>query len=615
MITPRPRASSRWLPGAAALMLATPLHAGTFIDFNQNSAAKVVHPGGYNGSGGELTVGICLDPNALPASGDPTQAMRNVAATYNRMEAKLGNLADNNAGKVDFESVLLHEIGHCIGMDHVTLGPSEIGTSDFAHPQLYFANAFKGGNGTFDTGQGADGVRATRDDSRADDINRNWFRKNSNDPWEIPGATIDRGTHSVLAADLPGAYSFAEAATSFGPCNGNQPNSSGAYGRPATQNTMFPVLCTNKFVRELSPDDVTTLRVARAGRDGSQASAADNYNTRLQVVPPGPGCRITVKFVNDAGFAFCQVGGSFLTPDIVITSAEARFQRSVDWHFNAIDTTGEGGGVPAADLSVALQASTANAMPSQTVVYTVNIANTGPGIAAGTSVSTPTPAGLVFQSNSGACTGAFPCALGDLASGATRQIVSTWRVADDQAGGGVITTTATAMSSAPDNVLGNNAAMQTLTVWAPQADLRVTISDGGGSAMRGGNVTYTATGTNTGPSSASSVQLVLALPTGTTFSSAGGAGWTCNAQGNASAQCTRTALAVGASASVSLVVSVPPDYAGPPTLQVGATLSSATLDPDSSGNNTNSANDTTPVLQPSADSIYCNGFETANCVR
>jgi uncharacterized repeat protein (TIGR01451 family) len=605
----------RLLGSVIAVTLAAPVGAGTFIDFNQNNAAIVTHPSGYTGVAGQVTVGICLDPNALPMSGDPTQAMRNVAATYNRLEAKLGNLVNNNAGKVDFESVLLHEVGHCLGMDHVTLGPSEIGTGDFSNPQLYFANAFKGANASFDTTIGADAIRATRDDARGDDVNRNWFRKNVNNPWEIPPATVDRGTHSVLKSDLPVGYDFTEVATSFGPCNGSQPNSSSTNGQLPTQNTMFPVLCTNKFLRELAPDDVTTLRLARAGRDGSQAGAADNYTTRVEVVPPGPGCKITVKFVNDAGFAFCQVGGQFLAPDIVITTAEARFQRTVDWHFNATDTTGEGGGMPSANLSIGMQASTANAMPGETVTYTLNIANAGPATATATTVTNPTPAGLTFVSNTGSCVSAFPCVLGDLALNATRQIVSTWRIADDQAGGGVITTTATVMSGATDSVLGNNSAMQSLTVWAPQADLSLAISDGGGPAMPGGNVTYTAAVSNAGPSNANTVQLNLTLPVGTVFSSASGSGWTCGNQGNVSVQCTRSSLAAGTSRNVSVVVTVPANYAGPSTLQISGVLSSTTLDPLSGVNNSNPASDTTPLVQASADFVYCSGFEDATCVH
>lgn len=610
-VRPRCSPSSRWLAAAFAVV-GTAAQAGTFIDFGQPSASIVTHPNGYTGQGGEFAVGVCLDPAAPPQSGNPEQALRNVVATYNRNEATIGNVVTNNAGKVDFESVLLHEVGHCIGMDHNVLGPSEVGSGgNFSDPRLYFANAKPGTNDSFDTDDGADNVRATRDDARGDDINRNWFRKNVNNPWEIPPAIVDRGTHSVLVSDLPDGFNFVEVASSFDPCNGGQPDSSTLQGILPTQNTMFPVLCTNRFLRDLAPDDVTTLRIARAGRDGSQAATGDNYTPRLEAVPMGPDCDIVVKFVSNAGFAFCQIGGTFLSPDIVITTAEARFQNTVDWHFNPQDTTG--GTNPPANLSITMSTNVANAMPGEQVIYTLDIGNAGPATALGTAVSVPTPTGLVFVSNSGGCDGAFPCALGDFAGGATQQIVSTWQVAQDQTGGGVITTTAMVESTIEDNALGNNTAMQTLTVWAPQADLGIDLNDGGASVAPGGSATYTATATNAGPSAANALELLFTLPPGTNLASADGSGWACTDQGDGTVRCLLATLAADASSTVRFGIDVPADYAGPPMLMASASLTSETLDPIADGNNSNSGDDSTPVVVPDVNRIYCHGFEDTSC--
>ena len=54
--------------------------------------------------------------------------------------------------------------------------------------------------------------------------------------------------------------------------------------------------------------------------------------------------------------------------------------------------------------------------------------NTGPSDAAGVVVSDATPTGLVFVSNTGDCTTAFPCALGVVPAGATRTITATFTV-------------------------------------------------------------------------------------------------------------------------------------------------------------------------------------------
>jgi uncharacterized repeat protein (TIGR01451 family) len=581
--------------------------AGTFLQFTNRPANQVVHPNGYTGAGGEFTVDVCLDSNALPLSGNAEQAIRNVVATYNRNTAVLGNLATNNAGKVDFESVLLHEAGHCLGMDHNALGPSEIGTQDFNHPQLYFSNAKRGVNNTFNTTAGADGVRGTRDDVRDDDVNISWFRKGVNDPWALPSGTIDRNTFGVNLADLPGGFNFVELASSFAPCNGGQPNSSLLNAKPATQNTMFPVLCTNNFLRDLAPDDLTTLRIARAGTDGQQGTA-DDYTPRLQYVGISSSCDIVVQFVNNAGFAFCQVGASGPPGgDLTITTAFARFQNTVDWHFNPNDTTG--GGNPSANLGITMLANTANARAGESIVYTLNVSNAGPATASNTIVSVPTPAGLEFVSNTGSCVSAFPCSLGNLGSGAAPSITSTFRVMANHLGGGAITTTATISSDTADNALANNTAMQTTTIWAPNADLSVSISDGGAQVVAGGQVAYTVGVNNLGPSNAATLSLAFPLPAGTNFVSGVGTGWSCSSNAS-TATCTRSALDTGAQAPLTLTIGVPANYAGGSPLSSSVTISASTIDPVAANN---TASDTTPVSIPNANRVFCSGFETGAC--
>ena len=635
-------AQLRWL---VAALWAAPLSAGTFIDFSQGDPVIVTHPNGYTGSGGEFVVGICLDPTALPASGDPLQALENVAATYNRMEPVLGNVSPSTVlPKIDFESALLHEVGHCIGMDHSALGPSETcdATSDgFDSPSLFYANSFgsdgpyvqacdpDGSNATlpnppttvYFADVGADDVRGTRDDARGSNVNRNWFRRNVNNPFELPGSVVDRGTHSVSLTHLPGSHNYAEISTSFSPCdfddginnNDPQPDSSSLRNQAPTQNTMFPVLCTSNVIRKLAPDDVTTLRIARAGLNGSQSSSSDNYVPRLEVVPSGPNCDIKVRFLNiGSGFAYCQVGGQLLqADDIGITTAEAVFSRNVNWHFNQEDTTG--GSEPPANLSIALTPSTSTAVAGQQVIYTLNLTNAGPATATATSAAFPTPSGLEFVSNSGHCTSAFPCSLGNLASGASRQIVSTWRVAATQAGGSTITSTATISSATPDDVPANDTATHVLNIGAPQADLGIALSDNNAQTAPGGTVTYVAAATNAGPSPANALELVFTRPAGTNAGSVGATGWGCSHQGNGTTVCTRSSLAAGVNSSINFVVHVPIAYAGPTPMVASATLRATTLDPNSGANNTNSASESTPVSLPDPGDIFCSGFEDVAC--
>jgi hypothetical protein len=329
---------------AASALVATSASAGTFLDFfpPQN---RVVHGGGYAGTGGEVSVSVCLDPGAMPPSGNPEQAIRNAVAAFNALVPTTGNVVTrgDGAGGSDFESVLLHEVGHCVGMDHSALGPSEVG--GFDSPNIYYANAFPGPNAAFDTNAGADGVRGSRDDVRADDISRNWFRKNTNNPFEMPPATVDRGTYSMTLSDLPVGHAFVENSTSFAPCTG--PNTSVLRGATPTQNTMFPVICSNNHVRRLAPDDVALLRIARAGLNGAQGNS-DDYSLKLTYIGQASNCNIKIQFTDDAGFARCQVTASTIggSTDLRVTSGTAQFLRTGNWYYNPNDTTGGGGGAP-----------------------------------------------------------------------------------------------------------------------------------------------------------------------------------------------------------------------------------------------------------------------------
>ena len=64
-----------------------------------------------------------------------------------------------------------------------------------------------------------------------------------------------------------------------------------------------------------------------------------------------------------------------------------------------------------ADLQIT-KTGPASVVPGTTVVYTITVTNAGPSDAASVEVTDATPTGLTLVSNTGACTTAFPCALG-----------------------------------------------------------------------------------------------------------------------------------------------------------------------------------------------------------
>ncbi|MCK7594492.1 DUF7507 domain-containing protein [Pseudomarimonas salicorniae] len=492
--------------GLALLLCSGAAQSGTFLQFNNRPANQVVHPQGYNGTGGTLPVRVCLDPAARPASGDPAQSFRNAMATFNRNQPVLGNVVVNPGGAADFESVLLHEVGHCLGMGHSAVGPSEQAAAGATEAARYYANVQTGGNGVLNTDAGADARRGSRDDVRGDDVNISWFRKGVNNPFELPPATVDRVTHSVSLGDLPIGHAFAEISTSFAPCSPSSANTSSLRGQPATQNIMFPVICTNNHVRNLAPADVTLLRVARAGRDGVQGTV-DDYTPQLQYVgETTSGCDIVVRFSAGAGFAFCSVGGVGISgsSDIAISSAEVRFERTVNWQFNQQDTTG----TPTAesDLSLSKGSTSTTAVPGETVTFSIQVQNLGSIAVNDVLVTDPTPAGMSFVANSGACTTAFPCALGTLGAGGSATINASFRVDDGTAPGTVLTNTASVSGGVSDPSPGNNSDGHSITVQAaPGADLEVSKVASAQTGSFGDTVTFDVTITNNGSGVATGV--------------------------------------------------------------------------------------------------------------
>ena len=106
---------------------------------------------------------------------------------------------------------------------------------------------------------------------------------------------------------------------------------------------------------------------------------------------------------------------------------------------------------PMADLAVTKTLpAPLRAVPGTNQVFIVTVTNQGPSNAADVVVTDPTPPGLTFVSNTGACTTPFPCNLGTLAAGASRTITATYFVPPSYRTPDPIVNTATVSSTTPD---------------------------------------------------------------------------------------------------------------------------------------------------------------------
>ncbi|MCU1231106.1 MAG: thrombospondin, partial [Acidobacteria bacterium] len=246
---------------------------------------------------------------------------------------------------------------------------------------------------------------------------------------------------------------------------------------------------------------------------------------------------------------------------------------------------------PSADLTIA-KTLTGTISAGQNATYTISVKNNGPSDAVGVIVSDTPPAGMTFVSNSGACSGTFPCNVGTLTAGQIVSINSTFAVSSGATGS--LTNTASVSSSAIDPQPTDNTASSTAPVGIT-ADVSIAKS-GPATAQPGTNITYAITVFNSGPGDATGVVVTDPLPARLTFVSAAGA---CT-----SFPCSIGSIPAGTNKFITATYNVTP---GPNTTITNvATVSATSTDPNSANDSASKATaigcHTTPNgLAPSAD--------------
>ncbi|WP_395682014.1 hypothetical protein, partial [Dokdonella sp.] len=259
-------------------------------------------------------------------------------------------------------------------------------------------------------------------------------------------------------------------------------------------------------------------------------------------------------------------------------------------------------GNPLADLAVA-KGGPATVTPGNDVVYSIIVSNNGPSAATNVVVSDATPAGLVFVGNAGACTGAYPCTIASIASGASVTITSTYNVPAAYAGANPIVNIASAASEVPDPDSSNNQGSANTNVGPGNADLAI-VKTGPAAVASGGAIAYVLTITNNGPSPANGAAYTDVVPATITVISAscGGeaGGAACVTQPTVSGNTVGGligSLPSGGSVQVTINGTAP---TGPATLTNTATIAPPAGIVDPVGTNDSSSVDTT-VSAASAD--------------
>lgn len=297
-------------------------HAFSYVFADQIGANTVTHSIGYTGVGGNIVITIGINPASLHAS-EMVVSAENAIFRWNELAPTLGNLGTLGvSGAFDFESVLLHELGHALGLDHPNLGDA----SGVSVSNSEFTRTTKGSNTFYDFGAGADGVQGSGDDVRGDDVNLNWFRKSNNDPFTI-APVIDSTTYSRDLAQLPAGNNFS--------ANASRQLAAITPGAANSEAVMQQGSFTNEIQRTLGPDDVAGIRFAMSGLD-ELAGTADDYTLQLNFLGLATGANIMIGFDDtQTSFALTKYSGAVLNSEhLALTAAQLYFNSGANWYFN-----------------------------------------------------------------------------------------------------------------------------------------------------------------------------------------------------------------------------------------------------------------------------------------
>ncbi len=289
------------------------------------------------------------------------------------------------------------------------------------------------------------------------------------------------------------------------------------------------------------PSDATSVSVADptpAGYTFASATApcAGGFPCALGTVAAGANVAFQVTYDIDPA----TTGG--VTNTATVSSATTDPNGANDSASATTTVSGE------ADLGV-IKTGPASAVAGGQVTYTITVDNAGPSQGASVSLADPTPAGYTFASATAPCAGGFPCALGDMAPGATVAVDVTFDV--DPSTTGDVTNTATVSSPTTDPNATNDSSSATTTIGA-DADLSIVKTVDNNAVQQGETVTYTLAVSNAGPSDATNVVITDNLPQGQVLVSTSG----CFEDPSGAPTCSIGTVAAGSTVAVTLTAQV-----------------------------------------------------------
>lgn len=276
--------------------------AFTYVTSVKNPSV-VVHPAGYDGTGGELVVTLALHPDFAEMADEVDFSATQAAAIWSSLLIWDENLAPSieipEDGGTDFFGTLVHELGHMLGLGHPTLIPEGL---ELRRGRGKFSTASPGPNGRLDLDEGEDGLRGSADDQRGDDINAVFFKIEDNNPFTLPAnGVFDSTTYSLDVEKLPPGHTW--------PIIGSREVASEIYSREHSENIMVSggSLTRGQVRRGLTPDDVAGIRYAMSGLDEIQGTS-DDYTLEVEYLGVSDEADVIIRFDLESGYAVAAIG-------------------------------------------------------------------------------------------------------------------------------------------------------------------------------------------------------------------------------------------------------------------------------------------------------------------